>query len=277
MKLFSGCLICCDIDGTLLSNGIIPQENIERIKFFAENGGIFALATGRNKLAVSLVEEKIKDISKAVFLNGGMIYDYANKKTIFEAKLPKEDYNIIHKIKEKFPEIGIEIHFGSDVAVYNRTAETDDHEFYEDMPTVFYTKEQVEKTEITKVLYTLGDSENGGRLKELISGTPHSSRFVDTSAVFDGRERLYLEQIPVGISKAIGVKKLADTLGIEKGNLFAIGDYYNDLEMLKTADISAAPCGSPEEIKNAVNYVTKDVENGAVADFIDYLIKLRRK
>ena len=107
MKLFSGCLICCDIDGTLLSNGIIPQENIERIKFFAENGGIFALATGRNKLAVSLVEKSIKDISTAVFLNGGMIYDYVTKKTIFEAKLQKEDYDIIYKIKEKFHEIGI--------------------------------------------------------------------------------------------------------------------------------------------------------------------------
>ena len=277
MKLFSGCLICCDIDGTLLSNGIVPQKNIEKIKFFAENGGIFALATGRNKRAVSLVEEKIKNISKAVFLNGGMIYDYFNNETIYDAKIPKEDYNIIYKIKEKFPEIGIEIHFGSNVAVYNRTSETDDHEFYEDMPTVIYTKEQVEDTELNKILYTLGDKENGERLKEFISEIPHNSRFVNTSAVFDGRERLYLEQIPVGISKAIGVKKLADALGIEKGNLFAIGDYYNDLEMLKIADISAAPCGSPEEIKNSANYITKDVENGAVADFIDYLIKLRRK
>ena len=277
MKLFDGCLLCCDIDGTLISNGVIPKENMEKIKFFAENGGIFALATGRNKCAVSSVEERISDISKAVFLNGGMIYDYEEEKTVYDATLPKEDYNLIYGIKEHFPEIGIEIHLGSDIAVYNRTPETDDHEFYEGMPTVVFTKEQVENIKINKALYTLYDRKNGEKIKQFIAGMPHSSRFVDTSAEFAGRERPYLEQIPFGISKADGVKKLAEILKIKRGNLFAIGDYYNDLEMLKSADISAAPCGSPKEIKDAVDYITRDVENGSVADFIDYLIKLRRK
>jgi 3-deoxy-D-manno-octulosonate 8-phosphate phosphatase KdsC-like HAD superfamily phosphatase len=63
-------------------------------------------------------------------------------------------------------------------------------------------------------------------------------------------------------------------VSIKKGGLFAIGDYYNDVQMLKLADVSAVPCDSPEDIKSLANYITNTCENGAVADFIDYLDKL---
>lgn len=277
MKIFSGCLLCCDVDGTLLSNGIIPQENIEKIRFFAENGGTFALATGRSIGAVSAVEKEIKSISKAVFSNGGMIYDYIDDKILFEAQIPKEDYEIIYKVKENYPEIGIELHFGKEVAVYNKTSETDDHEFYENLPSNIYTKEQISKVSLNKVLYTLGDERNAEKIRRLVEKTPNSCEFLNTSATFDGRKRFYLEQVPIGISKAEGVKKLVNILGIEEGNLFAIGDYYNDLEMLRFASLSAAPFNSPKEVKEKATYITKNVENGAVADFIDYLTKMRRK
>lgn len=277
MKIFSGCLLCCDVDGTLLSNGIIPKENIEKIRFFAENGGTFALATGRSIGAVSAVEKEIKSISKAVFSNGGMIYDYIDDKILFEAQIPKADYEIIYKVKENYPEIGIELHFGKEVAVYNKTSETDDHEFYENLPSNIYTKEQISKVSLNKVLYTLGDERNAEKIRRLVEKTPNSCEFLNTSATFDGRKRFYLEQVPIGISKAEGVKKLVDILGIEEGNLFAIGDYYNDLEMLRFASLSAAPFNSPKEVKEKATYITKNVENGAVADFIDYLTKMRRK
>ena len=60
-------------------------------------------------------------------------------------------------------------------------------------------------------------------------------------------------------------------LNIGKGKIFAIGDYFNDIEMLKTADISAAVKDSPEEVQCCADYITQSCEDGAVADFIDYL------
>jgi len=277
MKLFEGCLICCDVDGTLLSNGVIPKKNIEKINFFAENGGIFALATGRSVGAVSSVTNEISDISMAVLSNGGMIYDYNKEKILFETRVPKSDYEVMYRMKEKFPEIGIEIHFRKNVGVYNKTSETDDHERYENLSSDIYTKEQIEEVSLNKVLFALNFEEDIKKVRDFIEKIPHVCNFLNTSATLYGKKRYYLEQIPQGISKAAGVEKLASILNIKKGNLFAIGDYFNDLEMLKIADISAAPNGSPEEIKNIVTYVTENVENGAVADFIDYLTELRRK
>lgn len=277
MKFFEGCLLACDIDGTLLSDGKIPQENIEKIKFFTENGGIFALATGRSVGAVSFVTDRIKCIGPSVVSNGGMIFDFATDSIIYEAKLNKDDYAVMYKIKEKFPDIGVEVHYGKNVGVYNKTSETDDHERYESLPSTLLEKQKTEKLAFNKILYALNKSEDAKILKDTIKDIKTSSIFLDTSAFLYGRKRYYLEQMPNGVSKSAGVKKLAEYLNIKKGNLFAIGDYYNDLEMLKIADVSAAPAESPKEIKDTVTCVTGSVENGAVADFIGYLTKQRRK
>ena len=46
MGIFSGCLLACDIDGTLMVNGEINPRNIEKIDFFMNEGGYFSLSTG---------------------------------------------------------------------------------------------------------------------------------------------------------------------------------------------------------------------------------------
>ena len=52
-------------------------------------------------------------------------------------------------------------------------------------------------------------------------------------------------------------------------------DYYNDLEMLKFADICAVPEETPDDIKEIADLVVGKVKNGAVADFIDYLSQMK--
>ena len=46
MGIFDGCLLAADADETLISNGVIPQRNKDKIKFFELGGGTFMLATG---------------------------------------------------------------------------------------------------------------------------------------------------------------------------------------------------------------------------------------
>ena len=91
MGLFSGCLFACDIDGTLMINGVINPRNIEKVKFFTDEGGHFSISTGRSVGAVAPVLDKIKHISPSVVANGCMIYDYENKKIIEQLFLPAAD------------------------------------------------------------------------------------------------------------------------------------------------------------------------------------------
>ena len=73
MGVFSGCLFACDIDGTLLINGIINPRNIEKIEYFVSEGGCFSLSTGRTVGAEGPVLEKIKHISPSIVSNISML------------------------------------------------------------------------------------------------------------------------------------------------------------------------------------------------------------
>ena len=74
-------------------------------------------------------------------------------------------------------------------------------------------------------------------------------------------------------NKGSAVLKLAELLGIDKNNIAAIGDYYNDLDMLKTVSHPACPKQAPEDIQKLCEYVACHCNDGAVADFINYIYK----
>ena len=50
----------------------------------------------------------------------------------------------------------------------------------------------------------------------------------------------------------------------------AVGDYYNDLDMFRTAGISVAVANAPDDVKAVTTYVTsRDSEHCAVAGAIE--------
>ena len=72
-----------------------------------------------------------------------------------------------------------------------------------------------------------------------------------------------IEAVPKGLSKATGMKWVADHLGLAPCDIFAFGDSANDLEMLKAAGTGIAMGGSRPNVCAAADYVTSALhENG---------------
>lgn len=277
MGIFSGCLFACDIDGTLMSSGKINPRNIEKIEFFMNEGGYFSLSTGRTVGAVGTVLDKIKRVSPSVVANGCMIYDYENKKTLDELFLPENEYYIAKKVLDMGLNVGIEAHSGEKILTIKETQETRDHQEYEWISGENVSFEEASKYRWNKVVYFFDNEKELALVKAMIAKEKAVSAFSDTSAVIAGRKRKYYEQFPAGVSKASELDKLKNILKIEKGCYFAMGDYYNDLEMIKNADISAVPEDTPDDIKAYADYIAGSCEDGAVADFIEYLTKIRKE
>jgi Cof subfamily protein (haloacid dehalogenase superfamily) len=275
--LFKGCLLACDLDGTLISGDKIPERNTEKIKDFIEKGGEFALATGRSADAVSMAQRALHHLQFGVMLNGGAIYDYKNKKVLYEVNLPEEDKIIAKAVSENLPEIGIEIHTADETYTLVNSKEVEDHQLYEEIKAINVDFETALRYNWCKVLYILNHESDIEPIQKIANSFSHNSRFVKTVATIYGRKRDYFEQIPKNCSKAEGLEILCRLRNVKKGNLFAIGDYNNDVEMLKSADISASVYESPDDVKQCSTIVTGPAKNGAVADFIEYLIKERKK
>jgi hydroxymethylpyrimidine pyrophosphatase-like HAD family hydrolase len=87
--------------------------------------------------------------------------------------------------------------------------------------------------------------------------------------VFSGP--IYFELLPAGITKGAALAVLGEQLGITPDRILSIGDYYNDVAMLQASAVGAVPSDAPDDIKAIADLVVGPCENGAVADFIEYL------
>lgn len=270
MGKFDGCLLACDIDGTLLYGNTLPERNIKRVKDFVSEGGVFSLSTGRSAIALSDVTTKIDCISPSVLSNGCVIYDFKKGIPVSQKYLSGSSLQLAKQIIER-GDIGVEMHTADSIFVPVRSMSSDIHEEYEHMSAVFTDFNSVKDKKINKIIYFIEHEYQRKLLDETSKGYTDECNFYNTCSFIGGIKQNYFEQLPKGVSKAEALLALVKNSNIKKGGFFAIGDYYNDVEMLKAADISAVPCDSPDDVKAVATYITGSAADGAVADFIDYL------
>ncbi len=77
------------------------------------------------------------------------------------------------------------------------------------------------------------------------------------------RDGNFVEVVPKGFSKATGIQKICDILGISHGDTYSFGDSTNDLDMLGYTAHSVAMGDGMQQAKDAAEYVTAPLkENG---------------
>ncbi len=258
-------LLVSDIDGTLIDkNHQIPTRNREAICRFMQKGGGFAIATGRSWESVEKCLDGLKVNRPCVLANGGVVFDMQTRRALSCQPLPAEAIEYTRRFLKAFPEAGVEVFTPSDVLMLRENQVTRDHMRHERLQ---YQTAKIE--EITepwcKVLIA---STEQPALMEFTRSFPHPGvRFVASS------DR-YWEMLPEGADKGTGIARLAEVCGVPMSAVAAIGDYYNDVEMLQTAGIPAVPANAPEEIQKLAKWITCSCEEGAVAEFIEILERM---
>jgi Cof subfamily protein (haloacid dehalogenase superfamily) len=79
----------------------------------------------------------------------------------------------------------------------------------------------------------------------------------------------WLDLAPVGVSKASGLARVADELGVGAEHTLAIGDGRNDIEMLQWARRGVAMGQAIEVVRDAAHAVTETVYDDGVAVELD--------
>lgn len=273
MNLFKGCLLASDVDGTLVRSGSICERNIEKIRFFIREGGMFSLASGRTPGGVDEIIAQLGEVSPCVMSNGTVIYDFTNEEILHQDYINKDDLWVTEQIMERFPDVGVEAHHGKKVLVIRNNEEIEAHIEFEHLDAVDIDLYTAATYTWNKVIYFANNLDEYKELYEFTATLNCNCSFINTGGYAFGKQRHYHEQMPKGVTKASGIKKLCEMFKIKDGGYFAIGDYYNDLEMLKSADVSAVVEEAPEDVKAFADTVVGTAKNGAVADFIEYLTK----
>jgi Cof subfamily protein (haloacid dehalogenase superfamily) len=262
-------LVIADIDGTFLpkSKQYVPR-NMEAINRLFELGGHFSIATGRVLQAASHLIGADRFVNFPVILgNGCMLYDPLPKKTIWFQNLDKAVFPCIKEIAEKFPEVSVEINTPDDIII----CRINDYERYHILAARFkktleMTIEKAAEYEWVKVLFA-------GEPDVIAKVTEYAAAQKWDCAEFVSSADIFFEVLPKGCNKGTALDRMRDVLNLHDWTIIAMGDYYNDLEMLSAADFSACPFDSLPEVRETSDYVCRATcEEGAVGEVIEKLI-----
>ena len=249
-------IIFFDIDDTLRNSktGFIPSTIPTAFKQLREKGILTGIATGRGIFGV-VPEIKALKPDFFVTLNGAYIEDKKGN-VIYSNKIAKD------KVEEYITwtkEVGIDYGLvGSHAAKLSRRTEMISQAIdpiYPDLEVDpdFYQKEDIYQ------MWSFEDQGDDLTLPESLASTLRLVRWHEHSS----------DVVPISGSKAAGVAKVVDQLGLKPENVMVFGDELNDLELFDYAGISVAMGISHEKIKEKADYTTKTLEEDGIFDALE--------
>lgn len=263
-------LICSDIDGTLISRQQeVPPINLRALSRFIDNGGKFAIVTGRFKTgALGIANKlglKVSDIA-GVYDNGA--YVEADGHSIGAYGVPHE---ALLEIAERAHSYSARpVMFSGETWAVEEVDKwwKDINGFYEGRGVVAPFTEIIEQSkkdnyeEPVKLVLRLDEHEKMQMLKEDLSiSYPSLLFFLSHPDILE----VSLKQV----DKGTGIEALASYYGLKLENIMAFGDFDNDVPMLKKAGFGVAmQNGTPDALSSA-NYITDTNENGGVGKAIE--------
>lgn len=256
------------MDGTLLnSQGLVSEENQRAIKEFVVNGGKFGIATGRSQLnSIDFLKDVELNIP-CILYNGCLLYDFKTKKILKSYDLPKSDIvDFLKYCLDYYPQILIQVYTKDMCHIISSKDLADQEVVLDHKPCQFSRMEDIIEEPWIKLLLS-------GLAKDLHS--IESKRLDDelskkVSWVYSSER--YLEFLPKGVSKGNMLNALREEIE-ESHTIYAVGDYYNDKEMLMEADVGIAMGNAPDDLKEVADLVTVSNDENAIAEIIKTIIK----
>ncbi|MGL4107434.1 HAD family hydrolase [Clostridium sp. LP20] len=271
-------IIFFDADGTIVKGNNMSKLTVEAFRRLKENGHILVLSTGRALPAIDGVLKEM-DFGNIICSAGGAVV--RNNEVVYTNPMTKESKkNILKYLDEHKVVYNMEANDyiwikKGDKEKYLRLFELPNKESVsaEEYKKAVEILDKVSKRtmeiedpmeiDINKIHYYEADMlyDEGScpiSYDKIVGdlGDKYKCVQLSLSKKFSGGE--ICEK---GTSKKTGMDVILDYFKIHKENIYAIGDDYNDIEMLEHATTSIAMGNSPEVVKKLAHYVTEDIDN----------------
>jgi Cof subfamily protein (haloacid dehalogenase superfamily) len=270
-------LIVTDIDGTLLNdNGELGIESKKLLIELMKENVIISLATGRLHSATTDIAKELSLNGYVISLDGALIKNYVNDKTLFESFLKIGQVKKAIAISE---DLLIKIALCHASSIYYT-------EYNSVIPSLlskygaFYTWVDSYKNHLSGTLEIVcsSDMKNSIRQMEEKFNFPYSIGCNTSYFRSKKNENIYyLEIRKAGSSKGKALVRLLRHLSIKPLQAAVIGDWYNDITMFQTRAVKVAVANAIPELINAADFVTKmsNREDGT-AEFFEMVLKSKR-
>ncbi len=264
-------LLALDLDETLLNeNYRVSQRNREAVQKAVQKGIMVTIATGRIfRSALPYARELQVDLPLVTY-HGALIKKVSGE-VLMHRSIPGElTLDILNMAEEE----GFYINLFLDDRLYIKE-ENESARYYKSIASIpaevvgslpsFFLREKKEPTKMSII------SKDEDYLDELRNLLLHS--YAPELSVMQSRP-FFLEIIHSGASKGQALSYLAQMDNIRPEEIVAIGDSYNDIDMLQFAGLGVAMANAPEEVKRSADVIAgTNTEDGVALFMEEYLLK----
>ncbi|MBQ7337871.1 MAG: HAD-IIB family hydrolase [Clostridia bacterium] len=273
MQKYKNHLIVSDLDGTFLGKGgRIVQRNVDAIKHFTAEGGMFTFATGRHHHhlleAIPVLSEIIN--APAIVANGAYLYDYRSHELIAESFMDTElTLRALQYARANYPQVGFRASTPQGILTDGRTDYMRRYVNYCHEKLPYVVEVAPPEKWIQRLWYKIvfrGKCEDLDALKAALQkefgGQFEYNKSSDT----------FFEIQKGGINKGTMLHVLQKSyaaVGGQPVKTYGVGDFENDLTLLRAADVAVCPANAHPAVKNAAKMVLCDHDEGVIADLIE--------
>ncbi|AYE34016.1 HAD-IIB family hydrolase [Clostridium septicum] len=241
-------LLATDLDGTLINNNRISDNNKQAINNLKNNNHILVVSTGRPYNGITFLKEEDNVVADYyVLLNGALIIDKEGKTVKHEVI----KYNDIVSILKNFQKENMAISVETGYTTYVLTK-------WDNLPYADKTNlnsiEELKDKEISLISMYCKDID-----KVVIEEMKNEINKKYGDKIIAYRNDVYIDIVPVGCSKGHGVEYVAKVENLDKKSIYTIGDSWNDLTMFNITDNSFTFNNVEEELKKYVNNLVDSV------------------
>lgn len=257
-------LIALDVDGTLLNDHYKLTERTKRtIRDVHEAGATIVLCTGRSPVNTLPLMAELGLQGTLITHNGAATVRSADRTVVNEFPFAIEQ---VGKLVRYCRERGVHLDVCTPFELY---VESDLREqvaamYDKYMLTPVRTADILALRESPVKFTVFGD-------KDELDEVEHDWRAMELPLAVLRSGDYFIDMMHPQATKGNALRQLAESLGVDRSEIMAIGNYFNDLEMIRFAGLGIAMDNSPEEVKREADAVTaSNNEDGVHAALVRY-------
>lgn len=255
-------LVALDLDDTLLDCGLkISPRCVETIKAVREQGVIVTIATGRMFRSALPYAEQLEIDVPLITYQGAWVKNSLSGEELYYRPVERE---LARQTFDFFDRCGVHYHSYFDDTLCMECL-TEEGQYYARIAGVepVIVKDLHEELECREPFKIMGITFNEKMLQDMEMGL--KDRFGQKLYITRSKPN-FIEVMDPRATKADALQVVAQHYGIDRKSVMAIGDSYNDIDMLEWAGLGVAMGNAYQLVKEAADYVTTSNEEEGVAE-----------